>query len=171
MLSAAVGGAYSSITQDGAARTFDEAGHPTGIANSAGAGLRVAYTSSVRIASVTDAEGRTVTLSTDNAGRLMQGALADGSRVTGLRRWDAGRAEKTRAHWRHRTSGQPSSPPTTRSAMTCGRCATRTGRSSTTRTVGRTDRSPGWTGAEGWVPDQKAAVALSAGTRRGIRRT
>lgn len=109
VLSAAAGGAYSFVTQDGAART-DEAGHPTGIANSAGAGLRVAYTSAGRIASVTTTEGRTVTFSTDNAGRLIQGALADGSRVTGLRRWDAGRAESTRAHWRHRTSGQPSSP-------------------------------------------------------------
>ncbi|MCX4883530.1 DUF6531 domain-containing protein [Streptomyces sp. NBC_00847] len=75
-------GGYALTAQDGTVRAFDSAGRLAGIVNSAGAGLRLTYTSTGHLASVTDTEGRTAVFSTDSAGRLVRVTLADGTRVT-----------------------------------------------------------------------------------------
>jgi YD repeat-containing protein len=81
-LTAVAGAGYSLTAEDDTSRTFNSAGHLTGIMNAAGKGLRLAYTSTGRLASVTDAEGRTAAFATDSAGRLTYVTLADGRRVT-----------------------------------------------------------------------------------------
>ncbi|WP_159039702.1 DUF6531 domain-containing protein [Streptomyces sp. TP-A0356] len=78
----AAGESYSLKANDGSlVRNFDKSGRLTSVVNGAGAGLKLAYTSTGRIASVADAEGRVAYFSTDSSGQLVGVTLAAGGHI------------------------------------------------------------------------------------------
>jgi YD repeat-containing protein len=79
----ATDGGYSLTSDSGnLVRNFDGTGRLSTVVNGSGEGLKLTYTATGQIVSVSDAEGRVARFNTSSTGLLLTVTLADGGRVT-----------------------------------------------------------------------------------------